>query len=152
MPWSLKCLLCGYCDGDLVRMQEHVMNAHGYTRYDLQQQRRVQIVPTRFMFYMPDGAAWLHAERTPEPSPRFTLGSVHATTGALNTGANLAALVRRHACGDWSEMDEHDRAVNERALLDGSRIMSAYTVSGVRFYVITEAGRALTTVLLPDEY
>jgi hypothetical protein len=55
--------------------------------------------------------------------------------------------------GDWGELDEEDLAANERALIDGSRLFSIYYSSSyVKFYVITEWDRSVTTVLLPHEY
>ena len=61
-------------------------------------------------------------------------------------------LLRRHASGDWGDLCPGDKALNRKALLDGSRIFSAYEIEGRRFYVITESDRAVTTVLLADEY
>jgi len=90
------------------------------------------------------------------------LGQIVATPGAL--GALVAAdtspstLLRRHAAGDWGDLDEHDRAANAAALRDGSRLLSAYIVAeGVKVWIITEAAdddghRAATTLLLPEEY
>lgn len=87
---------------------------------------------------------------------RFKLGQVVATPGALaeleRIGADPRDLLERHADCDWGELDDHDRQANEDALRDGSRIFSAYTVNGVKFWVITEADRSVTTALLPDEY
>ncbi len=66
---------------------------------------------------------------------------------------SAAALLSRHVCGDWGEVDAHDRAVNENALKTGAaRLLRAYTVAGERIWVITEASRTETTILLPEEY
>jgi len=55
--------------------------------------------------------------------------------------------------GDWGELDEHDRMANDAALRDGTRLFSVYYDRGdVKFYVITECGRLLTTVLMPEDY
>ena len=87
--------------------------------------------------------------------PKFHLGLIVATPQALavlSTEDILAAL-RRHVSGDWGDLDAHDRDANERALLKGERLLSVYrSAGGVRFYVITERNRTLTTVLLPEDY
>ena len=93
--------------------------------------------------------------------PRFSSLEVVATPGALavlsETGTDLLALLTRHLCGDWGDLDEHDRAVNEDALRTGARLLSSYTVAGPeRLWIITDAEyqgcRAATTVLTPREY
>jgi len=64
----------------------------------------------------------------------------------------MAYLVR-HIAGDWGDVDEHDRRENELSLIHGLRLLSAYTLSsGTKIWVITEADRSATTVLLPEEY
>lgn len=87
----------------------------------------------------------------------FPMGRIVATPGALAALEQLgvehaARLLRRHLEGDWTEMDAEDRRHNREAVADGSRVFSAYTVDGTRFYVITEADRSATTILLPEEY
>ena len=54
--------------------------------------------------------------------------------------------------GDWTEMDKDDQQSNREAVIEGSRIFSAYTIQGTKFWVITEADRSSTTILLPSEY
>lgn len=88
---------------------------------------------------------------------KFSLGQVVATPGALDaleTAAQSAMVfIQRHASGDWGEIDEHDRAENELSLRQGFRLMSVYTLNtGVKIWIITEADRSSTTILLPDEY
>ncbi len=90
------------------------------------------------------------------------LGQIVATPGALvalaATNTSHSTLLSRHASGDWGDLDAHDRATNDAALRDGSRLLSAYTVAeGVTVWIITEATdedghRAATTLLLPEEY
>ena len=88
---------------------------------------------------------------------RFALGQLVGTPGAF---AALAAaghvppeFLLRHKNGDWGDLDEHDRAENERALVQGSRLFSAYsTRREERLWVITEWDRSATTLLLPAEY
>lgn len=79
-----------------------------------------------------------------------------ATPGALAKLEGLdyppQLLLSRHFCGDWRELDAHDIAANRFALREGLRIVSAYTIAAQRFWVITEADRSVTTILLPSEY
>ena len=89
--------------------------------------------------------------------PLFPLGRVVATVGALarlvDSGQNPREFILRHVCGDWGELDSHDQEANAEALEHGLRIFSAYRASdGTKIWVITEADRSSTTVLLPDEY
>ena len=58
----------------------------------------------------------------------------------------------RHASGDWGEVCEHDRRENERSLENGWRVLSAYPVGKQKVWIITEADRFVTTLLLPEEY
>lgn len=85
----------------------------------------------------------------------FPLGRILATPGAVEAvpQAELLAAIARHASGDWGDVDEDDRNANDAALRDGARLLSAYrTEAGVKFWIITEADRSTTTVLLPEEY
>jgi hypothetical protein len=90
---------------------------------------------------------------------KFPLGELVITTNAaekLNAIQAFTLLVR-HESGDWGEVCEEDRATNEQALQDGSRLFSVYELEGedgnkVRFYVITEWHREATTILLPEDY
>ena len=67
--------------------------------------------------------------------------------------ASPASFLARHVNGDWGDVDEHDRNENEFALKNGFRILSCYTLSnGERIWIITEADRSSTCILLPDEY
>ena len=64
----------------------------------------------------------------------------------------MAYLVR-HIAGDWGDVDEQDRSENELSLTHGFRLLSAYTLkTGTKIWIITEADRSVTTVLLPEEY
>ena len=68
-------------------------------------------------------------------------------------GQNAAEFLQRHAAGDWGTVDAEDWAANHRAVEQHERILSAYTLkNGVRLWIITEADRRATTILLPDEY
>jgi hypothetical protein len=91
------------------------------------------------------------------PSSLFSLGQRVATSGALQAleeaGQCLEAFLVRHARGDWGELCAADRQENARALRQGGRLMSTYTLkSGQTLWIITEADRSVTTLLLPLEY
>ncbi len=86
---------------------------------------------------------------------KFPLGRLVATSNAVSqlSPADVAAGIGRHASGDWGEVCEEDHASNEEALVDGIRLMSVYTSSnGIKFWIITEWDRSITTVLLPEDY
>ena len=89
--------------------------------------------------------------------PLFPLGRVVATLGALqaleDAGQEPEEFLHRHDRGDWGEIPEAERQENAFALQHGFRILSAYTTNtGDRIWVLTEADRSATTILLPDEY
>ena len=89
--------------------------------------------------------------------PKFQLGQVVSTPGALEllvgAGCSPVEFIARHAAGDWGDLDEHDRLVNEQALLHGGRLLSSYKVIGEeRLWIISEADRSSTCLLRPDEY
>ena len=68
-------------------------------------------------------------------------------------GQEATEFLRRHVAGDWGDLDEADRQENEKSLKNGFRLLSAYrSITGIRFWIITEADRSLTTVLLPEDY
>jgi hypothetical protein len=86
---------------------------------------------------------------------KFPLGQLVATPAALGklTHNDIQAALDRHLSGDWGDLDEEDRAENELALTKGLRLFSVYHgANGVKFYIITEHDRSLTTVLLPSDY
>lgn len=88
--------------------------------------------------------------------PLFTLGKIVATPAARDALDTLnyspLDLLRRHMSGDWGEMDNEDQQANREAVVLGSRVFSAYTIEETKFWVITEADRSATTILLPREY
>ena len=89
--------------------------------------------------------------------PLFPLGVVVRTQGGVRAlqeaGQGPQAFLGRHVRGDWGELDERDRQKNVFSVQHGFRILSAYTTSaGERIWIITEADRSATTILLPDEY
>ena len=91
----------------------------------------------------------LHPRRVP-------LGRVVATPGALDFvgrhGVDLLGLLLRHETGDWGDVCADDARANDRTLDAGARVLSAYETPGGRVWIITEADRSATTVLLPSEY
>ena len=85
--------------------------------------------------------------------PRFPLGRIFATPGAIALNVGLARYLRRHHCGDWGdELCAEDKQANEHSLEDGTRLLSRYSTPGGSIYIITEHDRSVTTILLPEEY
>jgi len=88
---------------------------------------------------------------------KFSLGRLLATPGALEalreSGEEASFFLSQHASGDWGVVDSEDAQLNDQSVHDGTRILSAYILqSDVHIWIITEADRSATTVLLPDEY
>ena len=88
---------------------------------------------------------------------RFPLGRIVATPGALAALGTYPqeayTFLLRHQSGDWGEVDAADCRENELSVDRGFRILSAYTTrTGVKVWIITEADRSATTLLLPEEY
>ena len=89
--------------------------------------------------------------------PLFPLGRIVATPGALetlrNAGQDIRELLTRHASGDWGTLSEDDRNENDFAVPRALRLLSAYPLTtGEKLWIITEADRSATTLLLPAEY
>lgn len=87
----------------------------------------------------------------------FPLGDLVATPGALKVleknGILPLRLISRHMKGDWGDVPPDDAAANTDALHNGARLLSSYTLPDrARMWIITEADRSATTLLLPDEY
>jgi len=94
-----------------------------------------------------------------ENPEKFRTGSIVITPGIQDildrdeqVVLKLPTLLMRHVRGDWGEVEAEDAAVNDKALHDGERLLSVYRLGGERVYVLTEADRSATTVLLPEEY
>lgn len=89
---------------------------------------------------------------------KFPIGQLLATPGAIRAveeaGEDLLGFVVRHSTGDWGDVCSEDAAANELAISQGWRILSAYRIgaTGMKIWLLTEADRSATTVLLPDEY
>ena len=89
--------------------------------------------------------------------PLFFLGRLVATPGALDLLNRLEIspfdFVSRHRQGDWGDLDAHDVKANEDALRYGTRLLSSYRIDAHdKLWIITEADRSATTLLLPEEY
>ncbi len=89
---------------------------------------------------------------------KFPLGQIVATPGALEALEQSGISLDKHVQGDWGEVSKGDKKLNDEALVDGSRLLSAYrTLKNERIWIITEATdedgkRLATTILLPSEY
>ena len=91
------------------------------------------------------------------PKPRFSLGQVVATPGALevlqHAERDPVEFLARHIVGNWGDLDDEDKQANDQAVQEGSRILSAYrTNKNIKIWLITEWDRSVTTLLLPSEY
>ena len=87
----------------------------------------------------------------------FPLGRIVATPGALSVLQKAeqepAEFLDKHVNGDWGEVPEEDKKENEFSVQRGFRILSAYTTSADdKIWILTEADRSFTTILLPGEY
>lgn len=90
---------------------------------------------------------------------RFPLGACVATPGAIRVLGkdgdwrfNASPLLARHQYGDWGDVPSEDARENELSVREGLRILSSYEISGRRVWIITEADRSSTCILLPEEY
>ena len=90
----------------------------------------------------------------PDELVKFSLGHVVITPNALATLApeDVQLALCRHHCGDWGEVCPEDRAENEFSLKRDLRLLSAYRSKGLKFWIITEADRSATTILMPEDY
>ena len=96
----------------------------------------------------------MEPQQTRKPAA-FSLGRLLITPAAqaVLTQDDLLTALNRHARGDWGVVGPEDKAENDLSLKQGFRILSAYeSSSGEKFWIITEAGREATTVLLPSDY
>lgn len=93
---------------------------------------------------------------TPARGPLFGLGQVVATPAAIEfcevNAVHPLTYVRRHCLGDFGDLDREDIAANTQAIKSGARVFSSYYVGTSKVWVITEADRSSTCVLLPEEY
>jgi len=94
---------------------------------------------------------------TSNRKPLFSLGTIVATPGVLSlleeNGQSPSDFISQHHVGKWGDaLCDEDKQLNNAALQDGSRLFSAYTVGNEKLWIITEADRSSTTLLLPREY
>ena len=97
-----------------------------------------------------------NGKATPVPKPTlFRLGVV-CSTPAVQTLVGLSDMLgalKRHLCGDWGDVEPDDAKANDEAVREGTRILSVYqSTSGHTFWIITEADRSATTIILPEDY
>ena len=88
-------------------------------------------------------------------SAKFALGQTVGTPGALEAihPEDVSRSLQRHSQGDWGDCGEADRQENELSLQEGFRLFSVYhDRNGIKFWIITEADRSSTTILLPEDY
>ena len=86
---------------------------------------------------------------------KFEIGNLIISKSANNVldTESFTNAVERHSCGDWGNISEDAKKGNEYALKRGEQLFSSYRdVNGVKFYIITEADRSVTTILLPGDY
>ena len=89
------------------------------------------------------------------PEAKFSLGRTVITRNAFDTldAFSIYYALARHASGDWGDVCDEDKQSNEDALKHGSRLFSVYhDKNGIKFWIITEADRSVTTILLPEDY
>jgi hypothetical protein len=95
-------------------------------------------------------------QHKPSKTICFPLGHLVATPGALalldRIAINATELIQRHQNGDWGNIPPEDAELNEQSIVNGSRILSSYQFGDERIWIITEADRSATTLLLPNEY
>jgi hypothetical protein len=87
----------------------------------------------------------------------FPLGKLYITPAAIDVlsrpGENFLLMLSRHRSGDWGELGADDWRANDTAVQSGERIFSSYWTKGrEKVWIITEADRSVTTILLPDDY
>ena len=89
------------------------------------------------------------------PIAKFRLGHIVSTPNALSqlTNEDILLGIQRHQSGDWGDLPAGNKAANDRALVERTRLWSVYrSATGVKFWLITDANRRITTVLLPEDY
>ena len=102
-----------------------------------------------------------HSRRRVSPAAHrshalFRLGRVVATRSVLehfaSNDVDPVPYLRRHQCGDWGDVPSEDARENDRSVVNGFRLLSAYHIAERRCWIITEADRSVTTILFPSEY
>jgi hypothetical protein len=86
---------------------------------------------------------------------KFQCGRIVLTSSALNhlSHNDIRSAIARHQNGDWGNLTDKDRQANDQALIESKGILSVYSSGdGKPFWIVTEADRSLTTILLPEDY
>lgn len=143
------CAFCADCDqesgGDAAAAVEAKFEAI-YTNPSIERRRALDLPPGK------------DEERNLDAKPElFPLGRVVATPGALvalsAAAVHAASLLAYHTIGDWGDISKNDRQENEKSLNEGHTLISSYRLSGdAKLWIVTEADRSATTLLLPSEY
>ena len=104
----------------------------------------------------------MNNQQISKTEPLFTLGDCYLTPGVNclveHYGLSIQSYLQRHQCGDWGTVGKEDAAENELSLKEGYRLLSAYEIQTnenhktIKIWIITEADRSVTTILLPEEY
>ena len=90
-----------------------------------------------------------------DSSLSLKLGQIVITPNALArlTKIDITLALTGHVIGNWGDLDAEDKLANDLAVVQGGRVLSAHSAAnGVRFWIITEADRSATTILLPEDY
>ena len=125
---------------ELISYEDHLL-----VTYDNVQRRMVDVTRVK------------QASEGKKAEARLSLGQIVATPGALEAlqeaGQEPSELLARHLGGDWGDLSAEDKELNDQAIAQGNRILSAYRLkSGLKVWVITEADRSSSTILMPSEY
>ena len=90
---------------------------------------------------------------------KLDLGTIVSTSGVqammerdILFRVGVQQALANHTNGNWGDLSEHDKKVNDDALKTGEQILSAYNLGNERIWIITECDRSVTTILLPEEY
>ena len=86
----------------------------------------------------------------------FAAGAIYVTVGVTESINNethrVIPLIERHLNQDWGDVCEEDKQSNNQALINCGRLLSSYKLGDETIWIITEADRSATTILLPSEY
>lgn len=82
----------------------------------------------------------------------MTRGIQEAIKANTLTDRDIQSILAKHHNGDWGDLEQEDKQMNDDAIVNGDRILSAYQIRGLKLWVVTEWDRSVTTVLLPEEY
>jgi hypothetical protein len=153
---------CLWCNRDFHSMEQvGAHNADDMAACPVFQELHGGMPPVLQVMLAEPGLPSEHAEHGSDEKNRvpdtLELGQIVATPGALDemeeSGDNAGTFLARHSAGDWGDLTEEDRKENEFSLEHGFRLLSSYRLrNGSKLWVITEADRSSTCLLLPEEY